>query len=185
MKPSMLLERAKAGKISSTEIDTVAKKLKSDEGTEDSYTLLHILGVASATKYEMEVVRYLHCSTDPMVARMALQVLSNHWDKASRYRDEIEAFVRGVAWDEEDDVRLAAISIAGELSRTSDKKLVSLLASIFSDMQQRQIVRQAAYFALARALGLNWDELPPASRKLDLESATDPRVSDWISNQEN
>jgi hypothetical protein len=41
------------------------------------------------------------------------------------------------------------------------------------------MARQVAYFALARGSGKSWNELPPASRLLDLENDLDPLVMAW------
>ena len=185
MTPKDLLEKAKTRQLSSMEIASVGEELSSSVEGSDKYTLIHILGRAGALAYESEVARYLQYETDPMVARIALQVLCSHWNKARNYLDDIEKFVRGVAWDEDEDVRLAAISIAGELARDQECVFVPLLIQIYSDDHENQIVRQATYFALARASGLDWVELPPASRQMDLLREADQRVLDWIKKQGN
>lgn len=40
-----------------------------------------------------------------MLARAALEVLCDDWDMASQYLTYVAAFIEGVEWDEEGDVR--------------------------------------------------------------------------------
>lgn len=177
------LEKAKTGEISALEISKVGEELASSGENSDKYTLIHILGRAGAVDYEPDVAKHLHYQFDPLVARMALQVLCSYWNRANDYLSDIEKFLRGVEWDEDEDVRLAALSIAGELARDGDLRFVPLLIQIFSDPCENEIVRQAAYFALARASGLDWCELPPASRRMNLQKEVDARVVDWMKRQ--
>jgi hypothetical protein len=180
MRATQLLAKAKVGLISPKEIAEVARELVGNSRESDPYTLIHILGVSGATEYEPLVARFLNASFDPMLARIALQVLCSHWGMASRYRDQVEKFVRGVEWDIDADVRIVALSAAGELLRERlGKSLLRLLVEIFTSSAERHIVRQAAYFALARAHGQDWAQLPPASRQIDLERDIDPRVLEW------
>jgi len=92
----------------------------------------------------------------------------------------LKGFVRGVDWDADEDVRIAALSAAGELLRERvDTWLVGLLAATFTSALESHMARQAAYFALARAFGQQWEDLPPASRRIDLEKDVDPKVVEW------
>jgi hypothetical protein len=180
MNDNTLLEKAQSGTISRAEIAQVAHALQSNEAGEDRYTLIHILGRSGAVEYESLIVSYLNAETDPMLARIALQVLCSHWNRAGKYRDRVTEFVRGVKWDINEEVRLAAISIAGELLRAVlDTTLLCLLVDICTSAEQAPMSRQAAYCALARAYGKDWHELPPATRSLDLERETDPSVLAW------
>jgi hypothetical protein len=86
-------------------------------------------------------------------------------------------FVRGVAWDTEEVVRLSAIRIAGEYLRDKpDPPLLGQLVTIFENHGERQIVREVAYYALGRAMGRAHTELPGASRYIDLVKDTDPAI---------
>jgi hypothetical protein len=115
-----------------------------------------------------------------MLARIALQVLCGHWGMAEKYRDNIDQFSRGVSWDTDGDVRLAALTASGELAReTGDVSLVALLLGVFDGYGEPHLIRQAAYFALARAAGRDWQELPPASRKLNLADDIDGSILAW------
>ena len=174
-----LLDRAKSGLLSKREVSNIAGALAAGIA-KDPYTAIHVLGLMNSVEHEQVVAKYLRSSDDPMVARIALQVLSANWGLAERYRDAIEEFSRGVAWDEDGDVRLAALSAAGELARGSnDARLVALLLSVLDDEGNSRLVRQAAYFGLARAAGKEWSELPPASRTLDVVNDLDASVLGW------
>lgn len=185
MSDTEILERAKDGTISAAEIKEAAEvlRLRGSSGR-DPYTLIHILGASGAVRYKELVAGYLNEKDDPMLARIALQVLCSHWNMTAQYRDEVAAFIRGVEWDIDEVVRLAAVSIAGEWLRSSrDKTLLALLFDVFATVTNSSIVRQEAYFALARAYGKNWNELPPASRAMNPEKDVDPDVLVWARNQ--
>ena len=172
-----LLERAKWGKLTGQELASVADALREGSPEADRYTLLHILGRAGALSYRPLVERHLHSPDDPMLARLALQILLRYWNEAARYQDRLLAFVRGVDWDEEEDVRLAAISLAGEYLRDAENpQLLAELVGILEDRAERQVVREAAYLALPVAAGRTPDELPSAARHFDLSTQTDPGV---------
>jgi hypothetical protein len=161
-------------------VDRVAHALRVQEAGRDPYTLIHILGRSGACRYRALVEQFLEFSTDPMVARIALQVLCSHWNLVADYEEAILRFARGVEWDIDEEVRQAAISAAGELLRNAPaEELKHLLAAIFMNHQESQPSRQAAYFALARAHGRSWADLPPADRTLDLDLQTDPEVIRW------
>lgn len=183
MNPGQLLDRAKSRLLTRAEISQVAAALADPKPGDDAYTLIHILGTAGAIQHEDLVGKYLHSPSDPMTARIALQTLCNDWAKVGDYRAELLTFVRGVDWDPDDEVRLAAISIAGELLRTStDKSLLAAVMDIWTSAEHSPVLRQAAYFALARARGADWKDLPPASRLLNLDTDTDPNVVMWATN---
>ncbi len=180
MNDSDLLDRAKSGALSPEEIDEVAEALQAEKAGRDPYTLIHILGRSGAIRYRGLVERFLDCRSDPMLVRLALQVLCSHWNLAAEYEDALVRFAEGVDWDGEEEVRLVALSAAGELLRHGQsERLKHLLARVFTDSSASQMARQAAYFALARASGKAWRDLPPASRVLDLETETDPEVVSW------
>ena len=117
-KYSDLLDRAKWAHLSQAEIEAVAQELQQPNPEADRYTLLHILGRACAVSYRGLVERFLDSPDDPMLARIALQSLVDYWDLAEQYLDELLRFVRGVPWDVDGDVRLVAISNAGEYLRS-------------------------------------------------------------------
>jgi hypothetical protein len=180
MTDAELLDRAKGGQLSREELDGVAAALLSHETTRDAYTLIHILGRGGATWHEELVAGFLNSPHDPMLARIALQVLCSHWGLAKSYRDSLATFALRVPWDTDDDVRLVGLSQSGELIRTSpDAALTRILLDTFRDPSEEDIVRDAAYSALARASGREWSEIPPASRLMDRATEVDASVLSW------
>lgn len=176
---SSLLDRARSGLLSRGEVDAMARVVAAGT-SRDRYTAIHVLGLMRATEHEELVATFLDCSNDPMLSRIALQVLTAHWGLSQKYRDRIRQFCRGVPWDTDGDVRLAALTAAGELAReTGDREIVALLLGILDGESEPDVVRQSAYFALARAAGRDWSELPLASRKLKLDSELDAEVLGW------
>jgi hypothetical protein len=154
----------------------VAKALRDGYHDADLYDLLQILGHSNATQYRSIVEKYLG-NVDPMVRKAALEVLCRHWDLTGEYLDFILRALRGFPGDGDGDLRLAAISIAGEYLREhSEPILLETLLGLFRDVRARQLVREAAYGAIARAVGRSWNELPSAARHFDLETEIDRGV---------
>ncbi|MGH7966568.1 MAG: hypothetical protein ACRERD_32860, partial [Candidatus Binatia bacterium] len=180
MNLNRLLDKAKAGQISKAEIARVAYVLQAGETNHDPYTLLHIIGRSGFVEYEKLVARYLQSESDPMLTRLALQILCSFWNKTPTYLDRVKEFVRGVEWDEGNDIRLMAISIAGEYLRHAEDRFVfHLLVESLTSAQEDRIVREGAYVALARAYGKEWAELPRLSRHFDVDRDVDPTVIKW------
>lgn len=172
-----LLDRAKWGKLSEQEIADVADELQKSNPGADRYTLLHILGRAGAVSYQNLVECFLECQEDPMLARLALQTLCRYWNETDRYIEQVLQFVRGVEWDEGEYVRQMAVSIAGDYLRSHDEpRLLNELLRIFEREDEDRIIREDAYFALARAAGRDRRELPSAARHFDLHTDIDPSV---------
>jgi hypothetical protein len=175
MSESTLFARATQGLLSAGELHQVAQGLTS--GSADPYDALLIIGRANARQYRGLVETYLQCDEDPMLARLAVQILCRYWGLTAEYQQALERFVRKVEWDQEDDVRLMAIDCAGSfLAENQSPRLLSLLLETYRDKRERQLVREAAYCSLALASGKQLDELPSASRHFDLEADVDPSV---------
>ena len=106
-----------------------------------------------------------------MLARIALIVLCSMWGLTAAYEPELVAFVRGVGWDSEEDVRQIAISILGRHLRDSpDSKSLALLLDVADDPLNEAIIREDAVRALAVAEGMDRGSMPPASRRESLDS---------------
>lgn len=175
MSGNELVAKATRGELSRSELDAVVQGLVT--GTADPYEALLVIGRAGATQHRRLVERYLQASDDPMLARLAVQVLCRYWGLAFEYREVLEKFIRKVDWDEDDDVRLMAIDCAGSLlADRPDRDLLRLLLKIFRDEGERQIVREAAYSALALAAGKKPHEIPMSSRHFDLDRDIDRSV---------
>jgi hypothetical protein len=81
-------------------------------------------------------------------------ILCGYWDLSLEYKNRIEEFVRKVEWDDEEDVRVLAISIAGRLlAKHDDRVLLKLLIYVFRDPSEGQLIRETAYCALGEAAG--------------------------------
>jgi hypothetical protein len=172
-----LLEKAKNGTIARDEIEVAATALTRKPGGADPYTLLHILGRANAREHRSLVEQYLYEYDDPMLARLALQILCSYWDDTDVFARLLLHFVSGDSKDVDNDVRTAALGISGEyLSKHDDRALLAKVLHSFENSNEDRNVREAAYRALARASGLQWSHIPPASRHFDLSSVPDPEL---------
>ena len=169
-----MIRRATAGTISPSEIDTVARSLEKGEG--DEYDRLLILGRANAIEYRPLVEKYLDSPDDPMLARLAVQILCRYWGLASEYSDVLERFIRKVPWDEEEDVRVMAVSCCDVLLAKPDfKHLLEYIYELFQDESECSILRQAAYCAIAISVGKLPSDLPSPAR-FDFHKDIDPGV---------
>jgi hypothetical protein len=157
-----LVRKAKAGTLTLLEAEQVIASLKLGHGGVDTYHLLYIVGRSFQAHEEELVASYLECSEDPMLARLALQILCDQWNKTEKYLNEVRRFAAGVVWDSQDDVRQVAISIAGEYLRAHDEaQLFELLLSISEGpADEYSALPGFAVEALARALGDEWEGIP-------------------------
>lgn len=174
-----LFDKAQTGTITKAEIAAVAALLTVEQDAVDPHRLLVILGHAGAVEYSGVVARYLERHDDPMLVRAALDVLCNDWGMTDAYLGTVKALARGEAWDAAQDARLMAISVTGEYlreQRDKDRELMGMLWGFFRNPAERQIVREAAYCALARAVDRAWCEIPSAARHFNLETEVDQTV---------
>jgi hypothetical protein len=172
-----LLKAAELGEISDSEIQRVIEKLSSGDRDTDRFTLLQILGEAGVKSSRSLVEKFLECPEDPMLSRLALEVLCLYWGEAHRYVSDVHRFIVGVHWDRESDVRQMAILLAGHYLRSnSDSFLLGELVSIVEDTNERALIRGDAYLALGRAMGLDWNELPAATKNFDVALELDPSL---------
>ncbi|HET7035762.1 MAG TPA: hypothetical protein VFI42_08800 [Thermomicrobiaceae bacterium] len=151
-----------------------------------AYRAMYILGLAGAFSPEFQEIRqtyrplletFLDDGSDPMMARLALQIMCDDWGYAADCREFLLRFIHGVVWDAEDDVRQIAILLTGRYLRSHrDPELLAVLIRIFEDQRGDDLVRQDAYLALADAVGRSWKELPSAAREFNVDTDTDPRV---------
>jgi hypothetical protein len=168
MNYELLLDQAKSGTITARDIDHVAHALQTNEPDADRYTLLHIIGRSNAIRHRVLVEKYL-TDDDPMLVRLALQILCSYWGESSRYIEKIRMFASGNPRDPDDDVRLVALSIAGEYLRGhEDSDLARIVLRSFQDVEQGRNVREVAYRSICRAVGLEWHDIPASTRHFDL-----------------
>jgi hypothetical protein len=161
-----LLDDTSRQSISRGEQEALRRALR-EPGSYDPYELLSMVARFRASELEDEVQRFLAAPEDPGVAAKALQVLTIDLNKAPAYRDFVLAFGSGVDWDDEDDVRLIALSVAGEMYRRNpDPDLLAVLITA-ATAAERPLIRDVALEALARALGAQWSELTSDQSPID------------------
>lgn len=128
----------------------------------DRYDVLFVIGKAGDTRYEDLVASCMDSPDDPMLARLAIQILGNWWGIGARHTVRIREFVLGVPWDVETGgyVRAVAITSAGRIVREhADLQLLAALLQVF-DHDESGDMRRQAYSALLRAAGLEWSMIP-------------------------
>jgi HEAT repeat protein len=166
-----LRDEAEAGTIDPRDLRAVAEHVGSASADEDRYTMLQIVGEAGDKQYRPLVERFLESPDDPMLARLALEILAHYWGDVDRYLDQVKRFLHGVSWDDQDDVRQMAIFRAGDYLLTNpDEDLLADLIRVVTDKSEDHMIRQTAYLALGWAMGMDRRELPPASRIFDVEA---------------
>ena len=112
--------------------------------------------------------RYLHDVGDPQISVLALIALCSWWGPADAYRSELIQFLNGVDWDAGDYVKLQSIAICGEyLRKNASSEILKVIYGIFSNETERSLIRSAAYRAICRSEGVEWRDMPPASRVFD------------------
>jgi hypothetical protein len=161
-----LLDRAKAGEhLSSEDLSAVARELRNPDSGYKKYTLIHILGRAQAFQYRSTIEPFLD-GPDQSAARLALQILGEWWDLQREYRPRLMEFAAGVRWDPDDDIRQMALSVLGGWLRTEhDLEVLQLLMSTAEDPDEEASTRRVAVRALARAVGQDYRDMPPVSRR--------------------
>ena len=114
MNLNQLLERAKDGVITEQELSDVANRLESGTRRPIPDRLLHILGRAHAVGYRSMIEKYLEDRSEPLLTKLALQILCSYWNETERYIAYVRQFAAGVPQDHANDIRLVALSIGGE-----------------------------------------------------------------------
>jgi hypothetical protein len=160
-----LLKASWTRKLTAVEIVEVADALKNGSSGQDPYSLLLLLGRAGARQHAPLVERWLGMTSDPMLVRIALQVLCSMWGMTDTYLPWVKRLVRGESWDSDEDARLMAMSVAGTYLKTvKDPELLSMLLDVVETSTERELSRQSAYLALALAMGADDKDLPRLSK---------------------
>ena len=181
MKTDELIRKAKAGCISANEIKFAYDSLVNGTGG-DKYTWLLIIGRANATEYKEIVERYLYCPEDPMMSRLALQILCQYWVLSSDYIKYLCEFIAGVDWDDEEDVRIMALSCSGEVFKHSNEpELLKYVYDVFIDPQEDDLCKSSAYESLAILYGEDLASLP-GPMHFDIEKDVKSEVVDNAKN---
>ena len=91
---------------------------------------------------------------------------------------ELEKFIQGVSWDEEEDVRLMAIGCVTEVFKDIDghqSKLLRCIYDVFVNEEEDEIIRSGAYETLAIISGKSIIDLPQPIH-FNFERDVDPLV---------
>lgn len=142
----------------------------------DIHSLLQIVGYAGCfcydsieirSEYRALIEKFIVFPRDPLVSVTAFCVLCNDWDLTAEYLSQIKMYMRGVEWDEDEDVRVKAMCIAGSyIKETGDKELLRMLLEIFENDGEEKIMREIAYDRISIALGGEWTVL----RQIDMDT---------------
>lgn len=183
MDPEKLLNEINKGKGISEEVlqEVVALLIKEPQknlSADDVYSYVSILGVAEAKNHKHVLEKFIDYK-DPLTVVKVLQILCSDWGFGAEYLERVISFALGVAWDEEDDIRQAAIGILGEflfgidpedeLQSEQRANVIELLLSVFEDRTLDLLLRISAYRALCRAAKLPWEEIPVECVVIDVE----------------
>jgi len=188
-----LLAKINAGeKLEPSELEEVVALLESDylEGygrklsVDDIYSLLLVLGRSHAYQYTTLLESFLNVE-DTLTVSLVLDTLCLQWDKLEECVEKLISFALGQSWDEDEDIREEAIKLLGEylfnLKTNHPKKkatgrsatVLELLISTFDNPENSYFIRKHAYFALCRAAGKTWQEIPSAYATLDFSKDID------------
>lgn len=182
--PDQLLVRIAKGESLTEKEESLIVELLTDWGSgecprgrseDDLYSYLVVLNKAGLKKYYRVLERFLELK-DALTVSFVLETLCVDWQMSSEYLQRAISFAIGAPWDTEGDAREQALKILGEYLRGdlspktlkdqiklsgSQKEVVSLLLATTLDEENNNWVRQASYFALCRAYGMDWEQLPP------------------------
>jgi hypothetical protein len=154
-----LLDRARAGALSSIDLNELVQRAAVTENIADKERILRIIGLSYNTAYRPFIEGYLSGDSDTL-ANIALDILCTDWGDTQRYRDVVLRMLRGVPWDRFELIRQTAASIAGEYLRMLfDAEMLGELVRILEDEREMKSMRQSAYVALARSIGADWKPL--------------------------
>lgn len=168
-----ILEKAKWGKLSSEEIKLLGSAL-SASNEPDLYTVIHAIGKAELTQYQDKLEEFLDYPKDPFVSVITIKVLCGFWGLTEKHIDVVLKFLKGVDWDEDEDVRLESLNIIGQyLFKKKTPHVYKLVLDIFEDESNFNAIRSAAYSALGKSIGKTWEELPPASKPMNFDTDVD------------
>ena len=196
MDPEKLLVKVGLGKpLTGAETDEILDTLKnlnvqslSKAGIVDEvYALVHLVSKANVRQSAYLIERYLE-SKDPLLVSLVLETLCLEWELSAAYLERVMSFALGESWDYDEDVRQAALKILGEHLRKqlratepdgkkphtwfdeTPKHALEILLGILEDDSLENLTRRAAYCALCRAAGKEYDELPAEYVQIDFSA---------------
>lgn len=168
-----LCEIAKWGQLTSEETAYVVKRMNACtlDDEDELISLLYILGHAYLEEHREWVEKFIYYPKSTFVSQQALKALCTCWHLTEDYLDIIKMYIRGVDWDQSDEVRMVAMGIAGTFLRKKfDRELLQLLIHVFENLGEtetlyesrdyaRDFIKGCAYQAIARAMGKNRNEI--------------------------
>jgi hypothetical protein len=204
----MLFTLSEGKPLLAEEIAEVTELLEGSEGiaggrgfsVDDVYSCLLVVGRGKLFDYRHVVEQYLQAE-DALTVALVLEMLCLDWGFVEEYLEQVISFALGVPWDEDEDVRQTALKILGEYLFASEpsrrdkaeaqdeiklarrRHVLDLLVCVFQDEAAEQWTRQASYYALCRAYGKKWEEIPPECVMLDLKIGSadlDQKVLDYV-----
>lgn len=156
---SEMLDRANIGTVSTKELGDLSVFIGTSVNDNDLYYPLLILGKAGGPEYSSTVEQFIS-STNPMIARLSLQILCQFWGLTDRYLNYALRALGRPPSDDNDTVRQMAIFILGDyLASNKESGIIVNILRIFDDEHQPYSIILAAYAALALAIGREWLEL--------------------------
>lgn len=172
-----LLDRARDGVLSVEEGKAVGSVLDTPQEPRTLYTLVHIVARGHPEGGEEVLARFMGYSDDPQVAALALSALGGQWRCFDLVHDQTVAALRGLPWDVMDEVRDAAVTVAGEyLRERRDPEMLDLLLVLVVDADRFE--QGHRLHALGRALGASDVEL--AERARDFGEWSDDQIIDLV-----
>jgi len=202
MDSEKLLYRINSGKsLAKSEVEEVAALLewiitddvmRSKISLDDIYAMVLVVGRSKAFHHRHLLERYLGIA-DPLTVSLVLDILCLEWEQTTEYLQQLIRFAVGVAWDLEDDVKQSSIKILGEhllkclnpkkkgfFKRAADEpkltdldlQVLELLISYVKDKRTDDVTRHNAYYALCRAAGKDWSEIPSECKVLEFSSTS-------------
>jgi hypothetical protein len=190
--PDQLLSKLANGKSLEAEEETQIVELLQAWGRGDSarertlddlYAYLVVINKANLVQHHRVLERFLDAK-DALTVSFVLETLCLDWNLSAEYLERAVSFSIGAPWDSEGDAREQALKILGEHLRSqslcekvkkgaiseSQERVLALLLATVEDCDNDNWVRQAAYFAICRAMGREWSELPPECSLLQFDS---------------
>ncbi|MCB0358160.1 MAG: hypothetical protein KDD44_00935 [Bdellovibrionales bacterium] len=188
MDPEKLLVDVNSGKkVRREDLDEIVAFLDSldpetceGNALDSAYACLLLLGRADLKERAQLFEKYLDCN-DPLTVALSLEILCVEWDLTEGYLERVVSIALGAPWDPDGDAQAAAFKALGEHVRRRvsapleprERRLLELILKSFSDPSGSDESREAAYRALLRVAGREWDEVPREDRILDLSADSD------------
>lgn len=149
--------------LSDAELKRVADFVGESTQSSLQWRGLHILGWARAKKYTSLISTFLDRTDDLSLPAIALRTLIYWFGNAKPYINELKRFLHGIPQDDQRNLQLAALQVSGNAYRqTADVDLLRMIIGFVES--NNEILRDAAYDALAVALSPDWDQLSPRQR---------------------